>query len=139
MRDRSGSPLAGLGLSDEERKKLRRKRRAEKLKKKDPKKAKRVLNELLDDDEDLPPPQPTRNRGRPASLGSQRRKDWITVVGSDIVDLLDECETQESKLSDWEREFVDSVSDQVARKRGLTSRQYEKLQDVVDRLDERNY
>lgn len=48
--------------------------------------------------------------------------------------MLEDCEKRESKLSDWERGFIDSLSDQVSKSGQLTPRQAEKLGDIWERI-----
>lgn len=45
-----------------------------------------------------------------------------------------DCETRESKLSDWERTFVDSISAVLARGRALTAAQAETLDKIWERV-----
>lgn len=48
-----------------------------------------------------------------------------------------DCEAREERLSDWEREFIDSLSNQINKGRSLTDRQAEKLESIWDRATER--
>jgi hypothetical protein len=48
--------------------------------------------------------------------------------------LIEDCEERESKLSDWEREFIDSISRQLAAGRSLTDKQVEKLEAIWERV-----
>ena len=47
--------------------------------------------------------------------------------------MLDDLETCESELTDWEREFVDSLRHQLARKGGLSPRQEEVLESIWEK------
>lgn len=47
--------------------------------------------------------------------------------------MLDDCEARESRLTDWERGFIDSIHDQLGADRGVTARQIE----ILDRIWER--
>lgn len=53
--------------------------------------------------------------------------DEINAMISDI-------EQREERLSDWEREFVDSISQQLARGRSLTAKQDETLERIWNRV-----
>lgn len=50
------------------------------------------------------------------------------------VTMVDDCEKRESKLSDWEREFIDSLSHQLAKGRALSERQAERLDEIWNRV-----
>lgn len=43
-----------------------------------------------------------------------------------------DCETRESRLSDWERSFIDSIGQQLAAGRALSSKQTEILDRIWD-------
>ena len=45
-----------------------------------------------------------------------------------------DCEARESKLSDWERTFVDSISAVLAKGRALTGAQAETLDKIWERV-----
>ncbi len=57
----------------------------------------------------------------------------MTTWADDYVTLLDDCEKRESNLTDWEREFVDSLRRQIDDGRRPTQKQA----DTLDRLWER--
>lgn len=44
--------------------------------------------------------------------------------------MIEDCEKRESRLSDWEREFIASLSEQIGRGRTLTPKQAETLERV---------
>jgi len=48
--------------------------------------------------------------------------------------MIADCEARESKLSDWERGFIDSISEQLARGKSLTDKQDEILTKVWERV-----
>ncbi len=48
----------------------------------------------------------------------------------DDTQMIKDCEARESKLSDWEREFIDSIS----RRETLTEKQSAKLEAVWNRV-----
>ena len=51
--------------------------------------------------------------------------------------MIDDCEARESRLSDWERSFVDSISEQIAQGISLTPRQAETLDRIWEKATER--
>lgn len=48
--------------------------------------------------------------------------------------MIADCEKRESKLSDWERQFVNSLSQQLGRGRSLTDKQADKLEKIWERV-----
>ena len=48
--------------------------------------------------------------------------------------MIDDCEKRESKLSDWERSFVDSISMQLSNGGALTDKQAETLDAIWERI-----
>lgn len=48
--------------------------------------------------------------------------------------MVTDCENRESKLTDWERQFVDSIGHQLADGRALTDKQSEALNTIWDRV-----
>lgn len=51
--------------------------------------------------------------------------------------MIADCEARESRLSDWERSFVDSIGEQIAQGRSLTPRQAETLDRIWEKATER--
>lgn len=51
--------------------------------------------------------------------------------------MLDDCEKRESRLSDWERTFIDSLRRQVERGHGLSKKQIEILDATWERATAR--
>lgn len=49
-------------------------------------------------------------------------------------DMIADCERWSEKLTDWELQFIDSISRQVAQGRALTEKQAEKLDAVWERV-----
>lgn len=47
--------------------------------------------------------------------------------------LIEDCEARESRLSDWERSFIDSLSKQLADGRSLTDKQAAHLDEVWEK------
>lgn len=50
------------------------------------------------------------------------------------IQMVADCEARESKLSDWERSFVDSIGRQLAEGRTLTDKQEERLETIWERV-----
>lgn len=48
--------------------------------------------------------------------------------------MVKDCEKRESKLTDWERGFIDSISKQMAEGRRLSVKQSETLDDIWERV-----
>ena len=48
--------------------------------------------------------------------------------------LITDCENRESKLSDWERGFIDSVRNQIQKDRALTDKQVQTLETIWERV-----
>lgn len=44
--------------------------------------------------------------------------------------MIEDCEARESRLSDWERSFIDSIKRKLAEGRTLTKNEASKLDDV---------
>lgn len=55
---------------------------------------------------------------------------WTEEYGRMLAD----CEKRESKLSDWERTFIDSLSQQIARGRTPTPKQAATLDAIWERV-----
>ncbi len=56
------------------------------------------------------------------------------MADDDIPAMVEDLEARESKLSEWEQGFVASVSDQLARGRGLSEKQYATLNRIWERV-----
>ncbi len=52
----------------------------------------------------------------------------------EIQTMLDDCEKRSEKLSDWECEFIDSISDQLGRGRGLSEKQEQILERIWEKV-----
>ncbi len=48
--------------------------------------------------------------------------------------MVEDCEKRESKLSDWERTFIDSLGRQLAAGRSLTEKQANMLDAIWERV-----
>lgn len=48
--------------------------------------------------------------------------------------MVEDCEKRESKLTDWERDFIDSLAARLCRGNGITNKQAERLIKIWDRV-----
>lgn len=48
--------------------------------------------------------------------------------------MVKDCENRESKLTDWERGFIDSISKQLAEGRRLSVKQAGRLDEIWERV-----
>jgi hypothetical protein len=48
--------------------------------------------------------------------------------------MIEDCEKRQSKLSEWEATFIDSLSVQLGKGRSLTEKQSEKLEAIWERI-----
>ncbi len=51
--------------------------------------------------------------------------------------MIEDCEKRESRLTDWERDFISSVSEHLGRGRALTPKQAETLERIWDKATKR--
>lgn len=52
---------------------------------------------------------------------------------SEHLQMIDDCEARESRLTEWQRDFIDSISMRVARGESLTPKQAETLESIWER------
>lgn len=52
--------------------------------------------------------------------------EWSTLV--------EDCENREQRLSDWERQFIDSIRRQLDAGRSLTTKQADTLSNIWDKI-----
>jgi hypothetical protein len=52
----------------------------------------------------------------------------------DIPAYIADCEARESKLSDWERSFIQSISEQFAKTGSLSTKQMERLDEIWEKV-----
>lgn len=48
--------------------------------------------------------------------------------------MVQDCENRDSKLTDWERGFIDSLGAQLAKGHRLSEKQAERLDDIWERV-----
>lgn len=56
--------------------------------------------------------------------------DWTT----EYLQLIQDCEAREDRLTDWERGFVDSIRNQLEASRPLSTKQTERLDAIWERV-----
>ena len=59
--------------------------------------------------------------------------DWT----SEYITLIEDCEARESRLSDWEATFLDSIKAQLSTGRALSKKQTEMLDAIWERATAR--
>lgn len=59
------------------------------------------------------------------------------MTDDDPLQLIADCEARESRLSDWERGFIDSIRHQLEQGRTLTRKQADTLDDIWERATAR--
>lgn len=50
----------------------------------------------------------------------------------EAIQMLSDCEARESKLTDWERGFIQSIAERIEH--GITQKQYETLEKIWERI-----
>ncbi len=61
----------------------------------------------------------------------------MSTTTDEALQIVADCEARESRLTEWEGEFVDSIRRQLERGRTLTERQDETLSRIWDKATER--
>ena len=54
----------------------------------------------------------------------------------EALQMIADCEARESRLTEWEQGFIDSLSKQIERGRSLTEKQDETLNKIWDKVTE---
>lgn len=77
-------------------------------------------------------------------MAAARRNSRAAAQGSDMgtwadeyLQMIHDCEKRESRLSDWERSFIDSFSQQIAMGRVPSAKQIEVLDKTWERATAR--
>lgn len=52
----------------------------------------------------------------------------------DIPTMIEDCMNRESKLSEWEAKFIDSIDSQLRGENSLTQKQLETLEQIWERI-----
>lgn len=55
-------------------------------------------------------------------------------MNEDHTQMITDCVNRESKLSDWERSFIDSISMQLSKGKSLTDKQAETLDSIWEKV-----
>ena len=54
----------------------------------------------------------------------------------EVLQMISDCEARESRLSEWEAGFIDSINKQVEKDRSLTEKQDETLNRIWEKVTE---
>ena len=52
----------------------------------------------------------------------------------DISTMIEDCQNRESKLSDWEAQFIDNIDSQIRDDGSLSEKQQEKLEQIWEKI-----
>lgn len=52
--------------------------------------------------------------------------------------LVEDCENREDRMSDWERKFIDSISNQLEKGKTLSPKQIETLDNIWEKVTNKN-
>lgn len=55
-------------------------------------------------------------------------------MSDEHISMIDDCEARESRLTDWERDFLESIREQIEDGRVLTEKQSAKLDAIWERV-----
>lgn len=55
-------------------------------------------------------------------------------MSDDIAQMIEDCEARDSKLSEWEQQFIDSIGRQLAEHGGLSQKQRDRLEEIWNRV-----
>jgi len=58
-----------------------------------------------------------------------RKEEWLEMI--------DDCEARESRLTEWETNFIESISDRLATGSDLTPKQDETLNNIWEKATKR--
>lgn len=56
------------------------------------------------------------------------------MADDDIAQMIEDCEARDSKLSEWEQQFIDSIGRQLSRTGSLSPKQQERLEQIWERI-----
>ena len=56
---------------------------------------------------------------------------------NEYMEMVEDCMHRESKLSQWEGDFIDSIRDQLGDEKTLTTKQIEKLESIWEKVTSR--
>jgi hypothetical protein len=58
----------------------------------------------------------------------------MSAFREECLQMIEDCEARESKCSEWEQSFIDSLSKQMGDGCSLTDKQYMKLESIWERV-----
>lgn len=58
----------------------------------------------------------------------------MTTWADEYLQMIDDCEARESRLTEWQATFIDSIKSQIHNGRTLTGKQIETLDDIWERV-----
>lgn len=58
----------------------------------------------------------------------------MAVDYSEVLEQIGDCENRSEKLSDWELQFIDSISQQLSKTGSLSSKQLETLDKIWEKV-----
>lgn len=61
----------------------------------------------------------------------------MTNWASEYIQQIEDCEARESRLTEWDAGFLDSIKDQISRNKPLSPPQIEKLDEIWERATAR--
>lgn len=64
------------------------------------------------------------------NMTTNNTNNWNKVY----LDLVEDCEEQESKLTAWEEGFLDSIRQRLEREEGLSQQQYHVLEQIHEKV-----
>ncbi len=56
------------------------------------------------------------------------------MTPQELMTLIEDCENRESRLSEWERGFIESVKGQLVKNNGLHKDQISKLEEIWEKV-----
>ena len=57
----------------------------------------------------------------------------MTTWATEYMQMIDDCEQRESRLTEWDANFIDSIKHQIERGKALTPKQTETIDDIWER------
>lgn len=58
----------------------------------------------------------------------------MAVDYDEVLEQINDCENRSEKLSDWELQFIDSISQQLSKTGSLSSKQLETLDKIWEKV-----
>jgi len=60
-------------------------------------------------------------------------KEWL----NEYFKMINDCEQRESRLSEWDCNFIESIRDRLEQEKSLSSKQIEKLDEIWEKATSR--